>query len=55
MATMGNALEGQPSELRMTIEVKRKATGLVETYQLVGHADPEKLKEILAAQAKKEE
>ena len=32
-------LQGQPAELRMTIEVKRAATGLTETYQLVGVTD----------------
>ena len=36
-----------PGELRATITVKRKATGLEETYEIIGHADPEKLKEIL--------
>ena len=55
MASMGNALQGQPGELRMTIEIKRAATGKVETVELVGHADPEKLKEIIAAQADKKE
>ena len=46
-------LQGQPGELRMTIEIKRKETGKVETFELVGHADPEKLKEIMAAEADK--
>lgn len=45
MASMG--LQGQPGELRMTIEIKRKETGKIETVELVGHADPEKLKQIL--------
>ena len=40
-------LQGQPGELRMTIEVKRAATGKTDTFELVGHADPEKLKQIL--------
>ena len=40
-------LQGQPGELRMTIEIKRKETGKVETFELVGHADPEQLKQIL--------
>ena len=47
MATMGTSLQGQPGELRMTIEIKRKDTGKVDTVELVGHADPEKLKEII--------
>lgn len=29
-------LSGQPGEVRMTIEVKRAATGETETYELVG-------------------
>ena len=45
MASMN--LQGQPGELRMTIEIKRKETGKVETVEIVGHADPEKLKQIL--------
>lgn len=43
-------LQGQPGELRMTIEVKRAATGKVDTFELVGHADPEKLKQILESE-----
>ena len=55
MATMGSSLQGQPGELRMTIEIKRAATGKVDVIELVGHADPEKLAEILAAEAAKKE
>lgn len=40
-------LQGQRGELRMTIEIKRKETGKVETFELVGHADPEQLQQIL--------
>lgn len=29
-------LEGQPGEVRMTIEIKRAATGETETVELVG-------------------
>lgn len=29
-------LQGQPGEVRMTIEVKRAATGKVETFELIG-------------------
>lgn len=29
-------LQGRPGELRFTIEVKRKATGKTETYELTG-------------------
>jgi hypothetical protein len=31
-----NDLVGQDSEIRMTIEIKRAATGEVETFELVG-------------------
>lgn len=51
MASMGSNIVGEPGELRMTVEVKRKATGLVEKYELVGHADPDKLKQILETKA----
>lgn len=37
---------GQPGELRFTIEVKRAETGQVETYDLVGYIDENKLKEL---------
>lgn len=40
-------LKGVPGELRATIQIKRIATGKVETYELVGHADPKTLQEIL--------
>ena len=29
-------IQGQPAEVRMTIEVKRAETGQVETFELVG-------------------
>ena len=44
-----NDLRGQPGELRMTVQVMRKETGKVETYELMGRATPEQdaaLKEI---------
>lgn len=34
-------LKGQPAEVRMTITVKRAATGLEETMELVGRVDSE--------------
>jgi hypothetical protein len=34
-------LDAQPAVLRMTIEVKRAATGVVETYELVGTPEPQ--------------
>lgn len=41
-------LQAEPGELRATIHIKRAATGLTETFELVGHADPAKLAEIVA-------
>lgn len=33
---MAADLKGQPGEVRMTLHIKRKATGQVETRELVG-------------------
>lgn len=41
-------LAPEPGEFRFTVEVKRAATGKVEVFEMVGHADPERLQEILA-------
>lgn len=41
-------LAPEPGEFRLTVTVKRKETGKEEQYELIGHQDPEKLKEILA-------
>jgi hypothetical protein len=38
-------LTGQPGEVRMTIEVKRAATGEVETFELVGTIEAEEEEE----------
>ena len=38
-------LNGQIGELRMTVQVTRKETGKVETYDLVGFLDEDQLKE----------
>ena len=46
MATMGNSIQGQTGELRMTIQVKRAATGKVEEYQLVGRATDEQAEQL---------
>jgi hypothetical protein len=32
----GHELKGKPGELRFTVEVKRAATGKVETYEMTG-------------------
>ena len=39
-------LNGQPGELRMTLQITRKATGKVEEVELVGFVDEDKLKEL---------
>ena len=39
-------LQGQKAELRLTMEITRKETGLVEKFDLVGHLDADKLKEL---------
>lgn len=44
MADM-NTLAGELAELRFTIEVKRAATGETETFEMVGHIQPESAKE----------
>lgn len=41
---MTHELSGQVGELRATVTITRKATGKVETYELVGCVDAEKLK-----------
>jgi hypothetical protein len=37
---MENEVKAQPAVLRMTVQVTRKATGKVETYELVGNPIP---------------
>ena len=39
-------MQGQIGELRMTLEIKRKETGKVETVELIGFLDEAKLKEL---------
>jgi len=34
-------IEAQPAVLRATISITRKATGLTETYEIVGTPEPE--------------
>lgn len=41
-----SSLNGEVGELRFTVEVIRKETGKVETYEMVGFLDEDKLKEI---------
>jgi hypothetical protein len=43
-------LEGKPANLFFTIEVKRAATGKTETFEMIGHADPEELKKLTETQ-----
>lgn len=37
-------LQGQKGELHFTIEIKRKATGKIEKYDLIGHVLNEETK-----------
>jgi hypothetical protein len=37
---MENEVKAQPAQLRMTVSITRKATGKVETYELVGNPIP---------------
>jgi hypothetical protein len=40
-------LKGPPADITFTVTVKRAATGIEETYNMVGHIQPtEQLKEI---------
>lgn len=39
-------LSGQVGELRFTLEITRKETGKVETVEMVGFLDEQKLKEL---------
>ena len=41
-------LQGQVGELRFTVEITRKETGKVETVEMVGFLDAEKLAELQA-------
>jgi hypothetical protein len=43
---MDNALVGQVGELRLQVEITRKETGKIETFELVGFVDENKLKEL---------
>lgn len=40
-----NDLQGKPGEIRMTIHIKRAATGETETHELVGKIDAQETKE----------
>lgn len=40
------ALEGQAGELRFTLQITRKDTGLVEEVELIGRITDEQLKEL---------
>lgn len=40
-----NTLLGTPGELRFTVEIKRAATGEVETHELIGKLLPEEEEE----------
>ena len=40
------SLAGQPGEVRFTVQVTRAETGKIETYDLVGFLDEDKMKEL---------
>jgi len=40
-------LQGNGGELRATIHIKRKATGKIETFELVGRTTPEEHERIV--------
>jgi hypothetical protein len=42
-------LKGAVGELRFTVTVKRKETGKVETFDMVGHVLPEQEKQIVGS------
>ena len=42
-----NELSGKGGELRATVTITRKATGVVETYELVGQTTPEEHAQIV--------
>jgi hypothetical protein len=42
-----NELKGPPAKIRFTVTITRKATGAVETYDMVGAATPEQAAELL--------
>ena len=42
-------LQGEKAEIRFTLEIKRADTGKVDTFEMVGHSDPEELKKLLGA------
>ena len=44
---MSNDLQGPPAEIRFTVTITRKATGAVETYDMVGAATPEQVAALL--------
>ena len=43
-----SGLTGKPGELRATVHVTRAATGETETFEIIGHPDPEKLAQLVA-------
>jgi len=43
-------LQAEKAELRFTLEITRADTGKVETYEMVGHTDPEELQKLLGAE-----
>ena len=40
-------LTTEPAELHFTVSITRKETGKVETYDMVGHTNPEAIKQLI--------
>jgi len=43
-------LTTEPAELHFTVSITRKETGKVETYDMVGHTNPEAIKQLIEEQ-----
>lgn len=47
-------LQGAAGELHMTLQITRKETGKVEEVELVGHLEPDQLKQLQTDQPKEQ-
>ena len=43
-------LTTEPAEVHFTVSITRKETGKVETYDMVGHTNPEAIKQLIEEQ-----
>lgn len=55
MTNPAPALEGQPGELQINLQITRAATGQTEEVQLTGYLDPAQLAALQAAEQPKEQ